>query len=67
MYDVAFILDWIFFILAGNKENYKVPDEFEIQPDPTWAAELADPDQLKKTFYLLENYSKYFDVLLALG
>ena len=25
--------DWIFFIFAGNKDNYKVWIEFEIQPD----------------------------------
>ena len=30
----AFIFDWIFFILAGNKDNYIVSDEFEIRPDP---------------------------------
>ena len=30
-----FIFAWIFFILAGNKDNFKVSDEFEIQPDPT--------------------------------
>ena len=29
-------------------------------------AELADLDQLEKFFHLLENYSKYFDDLLAL-
>ena len=28
-------IDWIFLILAGNKDNYKVLDEFEIRPDPT--------------------------------
>ena len=31
-----------------------------------WTAELAALDQLKKIFYLLEKYSKYFDDLLAL-
>ena len=30
----AFMFDWIFFILAGNKD-YKVSNEFEIRPDPT--------------------------------
>ena len=25
----------MFSTLAGNKDNYKVLDEFEIQPDPT--------------------------------
>ena len=28
------IFDWIFFILAGNKDNYVVSNEFEIRPDP---------------------------------
>ena len=27
--------DWIFFIFAGNNDNYKVSDEFEIRSDPT--------------------------------
>ena len=26
---------WIFFILAGNKDNYNISDEFEFRPDPT--------------------------------
>ena len=46
-----------FFILAGNKDNYKVSDEFDNGMRPR----LAALDQLKKIFYLLENYSKYFD------
>ena len=29
----AFILDWIFFILAGNKVNYKSLDGFQILLD----------------------------------
>ena len=36
----------------------------QIQP---WTAELAALDQLKKIFYLLENFSKYFDELLLSG
>ena len=31
----TFIFDWIFFILAGNKDNYIVSDKFEIGPDPS--------------------------------
>ena len=30
----AFIFKWIFFFLAGNKDNHKSLDEFEFQPDP---------------------------------
>ena len=31
----TFIFDWNFFILAGNKDNHKVSDGFEILPDQT--------------------------------
>ena len=31
----SFILDWIFFILAGNVNNLYVLNGFEIQQDPT--------------------------------
>ena len=31
----AFIFDCIFFILAGNKDNNKPSDGFEIRPDQT--------------------------------
>ena len=30
-----FIFDWIFFIFAGNVDNYKISNEFEIRPDQT--------------------------------
>ena len=30
----VFIFDWIYFILAGSKDNFKVSDEFKIRPDP---------------------------------
>ena len=29
------IFDWIFFILAGNKDSHDISDEFEIQLDRT--------------------------------
>ena len=31
----AFIFDLFFFILAGNKDNHKISNGFEIQQDPT--------------------------------
>ena len=31
----SFIFDLFFFILAGNKDNYKISNGFEIQQDPT--------------------------------
>ena len=31
----AFIFDWNFSILAGNKDMHKSLDEFEFQPDQT--------------------------------
>ena len=31
----AFIFQWIFFIPAGNKDNYNILDGFEFQLDPT--------------------------------
>ena len=30
----AFSFDSIFLILAGNKDNHNITDEFEFQPDP---------------------------------
>ena len=29
------LVNWYFFILAGNKDMHKRLDEFEFQPDPT--------------------------------
>ena len=42
----TFIFDWIFSILAGNKDNHESLDEFEFQVEPssdsgvsfTWAS-----------------------------
>ena len=31
----VFLFFWTFFILAGNKDNHKISDGFEIQPDQT--------------------------------
>ena len=35
MHSICFIFDWIFFILAGNKDKYKSLDEYEFQLDLT--------------------------------
>ena len=51
----AFIFDWIFHILTGNKDNYKVSDEFEIRPDPTMDCRLAALDCLNKSFTCLRT------------
>ena len=48
----AFVFDWIFFILAGYKDNHKVSNGFEIRPDQTldcgvsfsWASEKIPID-----------------------
>ena len=31
----SFVFQWIFFILAGNKDNYNISNEIEFRPDPT--------------------------------
>ena len=44
----AFISNQIFFILAGNKDNHKISDEFEIQQDSTMdCAELPAIERLE--------------------
>ena len=48
---IPFIFDWIFFIFAGNKDNHKVAEEFEITPDPTM--ELAALERLENCHRLL--------------
>ena len=40
-----FIFDWIFFILAGNKDTHKISDEFKIGQD----YELPALERLKKS------------------
>ena len=39
----AFIFDWIFFILAGNKDNHKSFDEFEFQRNSTTYCGVSCP------------------------
>ena len=37
------LVDWIFLILAGNKDNYIFTDEFEIRPDPSVECGVSCP------------------------
>ena len=37
------LIDCIFFILAGDKDNYIVSDKFEIVPDPTMDCGVSSP------------------------
>ena len=43
----AFCFDWIVFILAGNNDNHKKLDEFEIRPDSYTDLELSALESLK--------------------
>ena len=36
-------IDLIFFILAGNKDNHNISDEFKIQPDQTKDCRVSCP------------------------
>ena len=51
----AFIFEWIYIILAGNKYNHKSLHEFEFLPDPITnylvrATELAALERWKNEF-----------------
>ena len=48
------LVDWIFFILADNKDNYKyiVSNEFKIRLDPTMDCGVMRPLVNLKIFYL---------------
>ena len=37
------VFDWIYFIFAGNEDNHKGMDEFEIQPDLTMDYRVSCP------------------------
>ena len=41
--DSAFIFDSIFLILAGNKDNHNIADEFKFQPDPITDSGVSCP------------------------
>ena len=42
------LIDWIFFILAGNEDNYKSLDEFNFGRIPPLTSELVALECLKK-------------------
>ena len=42
---------WIFFILAGNKDNYNILDEFEFRPDPTSECGVSCPLVFEKSVF----------------
>ena len=46
---VPSIFDLFFFILAGNKDNHKILNGFEIRQEPTRAYELAAHEHLEKS------------------
>ena len=54
------------FLQVRRTKFYKVLDEFQICPDPTKDCRVSCPLRSENMFYLVENYSKYFDDLLAL-
>ena len=49
----AFIVEWIFFILAGNENNHKNLDEFEFWPDLTADGRVNCPWASEKTNIVL--------------
>ena len=46
-----FVFQWIFCILAGNKDNYNISDEFEFRPDPTSDCGVSFPCVFKKSMF----------------
>ena len=59
--NTALIFNWIFFILAGNEDNYKSLDEFKFEAwmslnlgrIPPLTSELAALERLKKRHIIL--------------
>ena len=49
---LPFILVWIFFILAYNKDNHKFLDEFEFQVDQPQIVELTALERHKNLYRL---------------
>ena len=48
-----FVFQWIFFILAGNKNNYNISDEFEFRPDPTSECGFSCPLVFEKSIFCI--------------
>ena len=49
----SFVFQWIFFILAGNKDNYNISDEFEFRPDPTSDCGVSCPLVFEKSIFCI--------------
>ena len=47
----AFIFEWIFFILAGKKNNHKVLNAFEFRPHPTTDYGVSCPLASEKSMF----------------
>ena len=66
---VVATLAWIFFILAGNKDNYNISDEFEFRPDQTSDCGVSCPLVFEKSiFCIVATSAFYFDrIFFVLG
>ena len=53
LHSSSFIFDWIFFILAGNKDNFKSLDEFEFGQNSDADFGVSCPCASEKTSYNL--------------
>ena len=50
---VIFVIQWIFFILAGNKDYYNISDELEFRPDPTSDCGVSSPLVFEKSIFCI--------------
>ena len=48
-----FVFQWIFFILAGNKDNYSILHEFEFRPDLTSDCGVSCPLVFEKSIFCI--------------
>ena len=48
---LAFVFQWIFFSLAGNKDSYNISDEIEFRPDPTSDCGVGCPLVFEKSIF----------------
>ena len=47
------LVQWIFFILAGNKYNYNILNEFEFRPDRTSDCGVSCPLVFEKSIFCI--------------
>ena len=48
-----FVFQWIFFILAGNKNNYNILKEFKFRPDPNSDCGVSCPLVFEKSIFCI--------------